>query len=81
MLRNLWRGLAGAIVAASLAGCGGNEGTTMPASTPPLSSEMQAAQGADHPETEGQVSPPLRTGHEPLRQSPPPVERCDRWRM
>ena len=41
MLRNFCRGLAGAIVAASLAGCGGNDGTTMPVTTPPLSPEMQ----------------------------------------
>jgi hypothetical protein len=41
MLRNLYRGLAGAIVAVSLAGCGGDEVTTMPATPPPLSSEMQ----------------------------------------
>jgi hypothetical protein len=41
MLRNVCRGVAGAILAASLVGCGGDEGTTIPTTTAPLSPEMQ----------------------------------------
>lgn len=41
MLRNLCRGAAGAILAVSIAGCGGGEGTTMPSTPQTLSPELQ----------------------------------------